>query len=269
MKKLLLRIFLLFLLVTVIIGLNNQLTLTEYSIANPRIPDSFDGYRIAVVSDLHAERFGSNQQDLIAMLRETQCDLICFPGDIASDDTTDFSPIWELIDCMSGTPMVYVTGNNELSLKNFDTLLSELRSHGVTVLDEFDQTTLEVSREDDSILIHGYSFRDGRKLRDRLSVSEKGFFNILLYHDPYVFPEAASLDYDLMLSGHMHGGIIRFPLLGSPLEWFGIEPYTKGVYTNRAATLILSGGLGARETLPRFFNDPEVLLITLHASGKS
>lgn len=265
MKKRILRIFLLFLLAIIIVGLNDQLSLTEYRISNSRIPDSFDGYRIAVVSDLHAERFGEKQQELIAMLRESECDLICFLGDMVSHDTADFSPVWELIDGMAGIPMVYVAGNNELSLKDYGLFLSELGSRGVTVLDDIAETCLPLDNGSDSILIHGYPFTDSRRLGDRLPVSERGFYNILLYHDPYCFPEVAMLDYDLMLSGHIHGGVVRFPLIGSPLEWLNIEPYTKGVYTSRAATLIVSGGLGSHEPLPRFFNAPEVVLITLEA----
>jgi len=45
----------------IFVGFHNQLLLTEYTVSNSRIPDGFDGYRIAVVSDLHAERFGEKQ----------------------------------------------------------------------------------------------------------------------------------------------------------------------------------------------------------------
>lgn len=262
MKKRILLIFLLFLLVFIVIGFSRPLTLTEYSISNSRIPDSFNGYRIAVVSDLHEARFGDNQQDLIAMLRESGCDLICFPGDLVSCNTDDYSPVWELIDGLSGIAMVYVAGNNELSMSDYQAFLSELRSRGVTVLDGVQA----LERGSDSILIHGYPFTDSRRLSDCLPVSEKGFYNILLYHDPYCFSEVALFDYDLMISGHIHGGVVRLPLLGSPAEWFGIEPYTKGLYTSKAATLIVSGGLGSHELLPRFFNAPEVVLITLKAA---
>ena len=269
MKKWVVRIFLLFLAAIVIVGLNNQLTLTEYSISNSRIPDGFDGYRIAVVSDLHAERFGEKQQDLIAMLQSSRCDLICFTGDLVSHDTDDFSPVWELIDGMAGTPMVYVAGNNELSLKNYELFLSVLLDHGVTVLDDMTQTVLELEKGSDRILIHGYPFRDSRRLSNRLPVAPMGYYNVLLYHDPYCFPEVAMLDYDLMLSGHIHGGLVRLPLLGSPLEWLKMEPFTKGLYTERASSLIVSGGIGPHDPLPRFFNPPEVLVITLKASGKT
>lgn len=267
MKKCICWIFLILLTGLIIAGFNNRLSLTKYTVSNPRIPDSFDGYRIAVVSDLHAESFGEEQQELIALLRGTECDLICFLGDLVSHDTIDFSPAWALIDGMAGTPMVYVAGNNELLLDHYDLFLSELTSRGVTVLDDISQNTLTLTSGTDSILLHGYPFTDMRRLGSRLPVAERGYYNILLYHDPYCFDEAALLDYDLMLSGHIHGGMIRFPLIGSPLELMGIEPYTKGLYTSRAATLIVSGGLGSHENLPRFFNAPEVALITLDASG--
>ena len=264
MKKWILTIFLLFLLVFVVVGLSRPLTLTEYSISNPRIPDSFDGYRIAIVSDLHAERFGEDQRDLIAMLQASDCDLICFAGDLVSYNTTDFSPVWELIEGLPGIPMVYAAGNNELSMNQYEDFLSELRSRGVSVLDE---GALPIDNGSDQILISGYPFRYTRQLYGCLPVSEKGFYNILLYHDPYCFPDVALLDYDLMLSGHIHGGVVRLPLLGTPLEWLNIEPYTKGVYTDRAATLIVSGGLGSHGIMPRFYSAPEVVLVTLNASS--
>ena len=268
MKKFLCWTFLLFLAGMIFFGLYNRLSLTEYRVSNSRIPDCFDGYRIAVVSDLHAERFGEKQHDLIAMLRGSDCDLVCFLGDMVSHDTTDFSPVWELIDGMAGMQMVYVAGNNELSLANYDLFLAGLSSRGVTVLDDITQNTLTLSNGDERILIHGYPFSDSRSFSGRLPVAESGCYNILLYHDPYCFDEAALMDYDLMLSGHVHGGVIRLPLIGSLLERTGIEPFTKGVYTRRAATMVVSGGLGSHETLPRFFNDPEVVIITLEATGK-
>ena len=266
MKKWLILIFLLFLITFVVMGLNRQLTMTEYVVSNSRIPDSFDGYRIAVVSDLHGERFGENQQELIDMLTGSDCDLICFPGDLVSYYTTDFSPVWELIDGFSGIPMVYVAGNNELSMDHYDDFLSGLRSRGVTILDDLDQTVLTLDNGFDSILIHGYPFTDSRRLTGCLPVSEKGYYNILLYHDPYCFSEVARLDYDLMISGHIHGGVVRLPFLGSPVEWMNIEPFTRGVYTSKAASLVVSGGLGSHEAIPRFYNPPEVVLVTLDAS---
>lgn len=265
MKKFIGLILLIAVVVFVILGLNTRLTVAEYTVSNSRIPSSFDGYKIAVVSDLHAESFGENQAELVGLLRESKADLICLTGDIVSDDTTDFSPVWAMTDAIKDIPMVYVAGNNELVLNDYDLFLSELESHGVTVLDDLKKNTLSVNRGSDKILLHGYTFTDSRHLSGRIPAAEKGCYNILLYHDPYCFDDAALMDYDLMLAGHLHGGVIRLPYFGSPLEWTGTEPYTRGVYNKRASTLIVSGGLGTHDPLPRFYNNPEVVVITLKA----
>lgn len=268
MKKYIYWIVLLFTAGTLFAGFHNKLSLTEYKISNIRIPDGFDGYRIAVVSDLHAKSFGQEQTELIRMLRDSKCDLICFSGDLVSNDTEDFSPVWDLIDGVNDIPMVYVDGNNELSMKDHDLFLGELKKRGVIVLDGISDTTLTLERGNDRILIHGYHFMDMRRLDDRLPVAEKGVFNVLIYHDPYCFEEAALKTYDLMISGHIHGGVVRLPLIGSPLERLKIEPYTKGLYEMKASCLVLSGGLGGQDAFPRFFNDPEMVLITLESKEK-
>ena len=67
-----------------------------------------------------------------------------------------------------------------------------------------------------------------------------------------------------MLSGHYHGGLVRFPLIGKGLYapyvgWF--PPYTKGCFEGEAATCILSSGLAGANGVPRFFNTPEIVVI--------
>lgn len=266
MKKIMLWFFLLALAAGLYAGFDGQLTLSEYTVTNARIPTSFDGYRIAVVSDLHAKSFGEAQQELLNMIHGTECDLVCFLGDMVSHDTADFQPVWDLIDGLEGLPMVYVAGNNELAMRAYDAFLSGLNSRGVIVLDDMTESTMILRRGEERIVLHGYPFTDSRSIANRLPMAERGCYNVLLYHDPHCFPETALLDYDLMLSGHVHGGVIRLPLLGSPLEMIGEEPYTKGVYESQAATLIVSGGLGNQDNIPRFFNDPEVVLITLKSA---
>ena len=124
MKEYVCWVFLISLAGTILAGLYNRLSLTKYRVSNVRIPDGFDGYRIAVVSDLHAERFGKKQQELIALLRKVPCDLICLTGDIISRDAADFAPVWAFIDAMAGIPMVYISGNHEPSLEDYDLLLN-------------------------------------------------------------------------------------------------------------------------------------------------
>jgi predicted MPP superfamily phosphohydrolase len=87
---------------------------------------------------------------------------------------------------------------------------------------------------------------------------------ILLAHEPYVFPRVPDR-VALTLSGHMHGGQINLPLLGSPFLRGGPR-YTKhiyGVYQEDRRTLIVSGGLGTSVVPLRVLSPPEVVIVEL------
>ena len=83
---------------------------------------------------------------------------------------------------------------------------------------------------------------------------------VLLAHNPLWFRSYAKWGAALTLSGHVHGGAVRLPLIGgllSPERAF-FPPYDKGYYTDGRHDMIVSGGLGKL----RLFNPPEICLIT-------
>ena len=89
-------------------------------------------------------------------------------------------------------------------------------------------------------------------------------FHILLDHSSAAFDYTKTLGYDLILSGHAHGGVIRLPIVGGLIDNrnFFFPKYSSGVYTHQNSTLISNRGLGDTD-LPRFNNNPEIILITL------
>ena len=95
-------------------------------------------------------------------------------------------------------------------------------------------------------------------------------YEIMIAHDPFYFDAYAETDADLILSGHVHGGIMRLPLLGgviSPrLQLF--PKYDGGKFEKNNTTMILSRGLGCH-TLPiRIFNPGELICLTLSPCKK-
>ena len=88
-------------------------------------------------------------------------------------------------------------------------------------------------------------------------------FNILLAHRPQYIDVYSKFDFDLVLSGHAHGGQFRFPIIGglfSPQQ--GIFPkYTTGEYILNKTKMIVSRGLGNSLFPLRLFNNPEVIVI--------
>jgi len=111
---------------------------------------------------------------------------------------------------------------------------------------------------------------------DRISISNsiaatyepelmKGY-KILLSHRPEHIHTYMNYDFDLILSGHSHGGQIRIPWLLNglycPNQGF-LPKYAGGHYRIDATDFIVSRGLSFRKTLPRVMNPPEVVVITI------
>ena len=103
---------------------------------------------------------------------------------------------------------------------------------------------------------------------------QKENFSILLAHEPeYYYWSFYKRDFDLILSGHTHGGIIRLPFIGGLLapnqgvlakNGDVLPKYTKGLYRTDKSTTVISAGLGNEIPLPRFNNPPEYCVINVN-----
>lgn len=91
---------------------NTALEVNEYEIADSRIPQSFDGFRIAQISDLHNAQFGEDNCKLIGMLSGADPDIIVLTGDLIDSRNTDIEIALEFArSAMEIAPVYYVTGN--------------------------------------------------------------------------------------------------------------------------------------------------------------
>ena len=95
-------------------------------------------------------------------------------------------------------------------------------------------------------------------------------YNILLAHNPNYFPVYARWGADLTFSGHIHGGMIRLPLVGGLLspETLLFPKYDGGSYQIDDKTMILSRGLGRGSMGLRLFNPPEIVTVILAGKEK-
>lgn len=267
MKKKIYGILLISLAIYLLIGLKNDLTITYYDHYSVKLPAAFDGYKILQITDLHCKNFGNEQSELISSINSCQPDIIVLTGDIVDENHTSIKPVYDLIAGLNQKyPIYYVTGNHELSgaaAKNYSDMSDIFQSFNVTFLDD-NVTTIE--KDGESIYLHGQKFRS-RYIVNYLEPANVNHFNILLYHASDYFDLIAPYNYDLVLSGHLHGGVIRLPIVGGFLGADGklFPQYDKGMYRLSNSTLISSSGLGDAK-LPRFYNDPEIVLITLHSS---
>ena len=256
---------------------NTALELNTYTVSSDRLPEAFDGYRIAHVSDLHNVEMGEDNEKLLNMLQEAEPNIIAITGDIIDSRNTDIDVALQFTkDAMEIAPCYYVTGNHEARVSEYDELKAGLIEQGVVVLED---ATTEISLDGDTIILVGvndpsyqtdYLFGDSQtvmngKLQEITAAENE--FTILLSHRPELFEIYADNNMDLILSGHAHGGQFRLPFVGglvAPNQ--GLFPkYDAGLYTEENTNMIVSRGIG-NSILPfRFNNRPEVILIDLQS----
>ena len=271
--------FLLALVIWIVWG-NTALELNYYTVSSDRLPDGFDGYRIAHVSDLHNTEMGKENEKLLTMLREAAPDMIAITGDLIDCRRTDIEVALRFTEAaMEIAPCYYVTGNHEARISGYDELKERLMEQGVIVLED-QRIELEQSREKIALLgVNDLGFQadslydDSETVMKRklqvLSQDEDGF-TILLSHRPELFENYVDSNMNLVLSGHAHGGQFRLPFVGGVLVpnqgWF--PEYDAGLFAEETTTMIVSRGIGNSAFPFRFNNRPEVILIELESGRK-
>lgn len=254
---------------------NTALELNTYAVTSSRLPQSFDGYRIAHISDLHNAEMGEGNEKLLVMLREADPDMIAITGDLIDSRNTNVEIALQFAqEAMKIAPCYYVSGNHEARVNEYEELKNGLISAGVIILED---AQTEISIEGQTITLIGvndpsfqtdYLFSDSEtvmnsKLTELHTDGEA--FTILLSHRPELFDAYAEHDVNLVLSGHAHGGQFRLPFIGgvvAPNQ--GLFPeYDAGIYTDGNTNMLVSRGVG-NSILPfRINNLPEVILIEL------
>ena len=256
---------------------NTALELNTYTVSSSKLPQSFDGYRIAHVSDLHNAEMGKDNETLLTMLRDADPDIIAITGDLIDSRNTDIEVALQFVrEAVKIAPCYYVTGNHEARVSEYGELKAGMEAAGVTVLED---VRTEISMEGETITLIGvndpsyqtdYLFGDSETVMNtKLEElhSEKDGFTVLLSHRPELFDTYANHNIDVVLSGHAHGGQFRLPFIGglvAPNQ--GLFPeYDAGIYTEGNTNMLISRGVG-NSILPfRINNRPEVILIELQA----
>ncbi len=249
---------------------NFTLGLTELDVPSTRLPAGFDGFRIALITDLHGRTFGKDNDALVEKTRKAAPDLIALAGDIA-DETSDLRELAALLPRLAAiAPCYYVTGNHEWRMENRKAWFRLLERCGIVRLEnEF----VTLSRGEDTILLAGVDDPNGpwdqktpEMLLKELREQSPEQYTVVLCHRNDQLERMARLNADLVLSGHAHGGVVRLPIVGAVFgthyEFF--PDYTAGLYTLGKTSLVVSRGLGGSRRIPvRIGNRPEIPVITL------
>ena len=249
-----------------------QVTVTQVPVTG--LPEAFEGLRIVQISDLHGHEYGQDSRELLELVAGQEPDLIAVTGDLI-DRESQLAMVPALARGLAAiAPTYYVTGNHEWAVGNVPRLKGMLAECGVTVFSN-QYTILE--RDGASLVLAGIDDPNGyadqktpEELHEEIQAEHGDPCMILLAHRNDRFDQYAAAGYDLVISGHGHGGIVRLPftdgLLGTDRRFF--PTWTAGVYTLGDSTLFVSRGLG-NNTVPipgfRLFNRPDLAVLGLTA----
>lgn len=248
-------------------------TRREYEVI---VPEEISGLRMVFLSDLHCNPLICNNRRVLRQIAAEQPDVIVLAGDMISkyggkenDRVPDF--LKKLTDI---APVVYSMGNHEEILRTekpeqFVRYAEKVRKAGIILLDNESVSLVLQGKNVDFAgltLKREYYYKLVRRPLPEKALKDLYILHrsqtILLAHMPDFFSEYASLA-PLVLSGHIHGGIIRLPFVGgilSPQLYF--PPYTRGCYTKDDSTLVVSAGIGSHSLPARLFNRIEYCVIT-------
>ena len=254
-------------------GLDNRLEVSHYTVKSYKIPEKFDNFRILHLSDFHCD----STAGLVDAIKSENPDIICVTGDMTHDTGTTEPFISLLQQIIRISPVYIVSGNHDVWRNDYAQLAEKCREIGAVVLED---ESIIINKESDSISISGikdpYSVNHDKiceKIDNSISkISKIDGFNILLFHRANLLDMFKDCGFDLILSGHMHGGQFRIPWVGgvvSPKTNFMgkgrifFPKYFGGEYSFNKTKMIVSRGVGNPTILPRVFNRPEICTIVL------
>lgn len=278
---------------------NQRVYVTTYEVFDEKIPESFDGYKMVQVTDVHSIRSTKQADYLYAKIVGENPDAIVVTGDLIDSEyyakeqsdfesgISDKMPGQDTLDFIERFTenyyVYYVYGNHEMVLLDdvdnnpFKVALEEM---GVIFLNN---SGVEIAKGEDSIYLLGiqdpatlykdknfatydtHTERVQAMMKKVISLKEKELFTVVLSHRPEYFKEYVTYDADLFITGHAHGGQVRLPFvegLYAPGQGFFPE-YTSGLWEENHTAMIIGRGIGNAVQIPRIFNPPEIVTIIL------
>lgn len=253
-------------------GQNNHIELTQFEYRSEKLPESFDGFTIVHISDLHNKDFGNDNARLTDKIQNENPDVIFITGDIIDSRHTDFEVALRFAEkCVQIAPTYYVSGNHEHRFENIDEFFRPLESKGVNILEN---GKAQIDKNGDTIFLYGLSAKkeDGflgdyvSQIQPLPKQNSKNAFSVLLTHYPQVLYDYAQAGYDVVFSGHAHGGQFRIPFtnigLFAPDQGF-LPEYVGGEYRQDNTVMYLSRGLGNSLFPLRLFDRPQIVSVML------
>ncbi len=229
------------------------------------LPESFHGFTIAHLSDLHIGSLTPRAwgERWVRMANALKPDITVVTGDLVTSGTHFHQDIADIIAGLRAESGVFVSMGNHDYFGEGEPLISLIRESGVTVLRNQGHV---LERQGDRVYLAGIDDTWTRRadLDAALEARPDGLSTVLLAHDPAVFPLARERGVELTLSGHTHGGQLAVPFFERTFSLSHlVHRYHLGLYQEGDASLYVHPGLGTTGPPMRLGVAPAVVLIRL------
>lgn len=249
-----------------------NIDVSHYEIKSDKLNQKYNNYKIMLLTDLHNRDI---TEKLVKIVNEENPNIIVMSGDMINEKVDGFDNFFNLCEELKDKTVYYVFGNHEenMSDKNQNEFIEKIKEKTNVILLNNDKVEL-----DDSFTIYGFSHQvkyylastkekiDLNYIEERIGKIDINKFNLLISHDPLLYNLYSEYGFDMVLSGHLHGGIINIPFVGGLLspDFTFFPKYYKGVNKIENTNLVISRGLGYGYMIPiRVFNRGEVVIINL------
>lgn len=252
----------------------HEISLERHNIRLARLPEQFHGLRIAQISDLHYAEYSEPffLREVVDRVNSLRPDVVVLNGDYITEgfflrrDTMAFA--YRCVEVLSKIqcPLRYAVLGNHDSTFAEPAVIDALKIHQIPLLFN---SFVPLERDGKRIWFAGTGDVVARKMDLSAAVPPASRIDgepvILMVHEPDVLPHVAKHNVDLMLSGHTHGGQVRFPFLPPltvMLPTFG-KIYVEGLFRLGPTQLYVNRGIGTVALPFRFNCPPEITEITL------
>ena len=255
--KIIKNLFIIFILLAIFVRFYgvSQIVTKEYSIISKEIPRGFDGIKIVQISDIH---YGttineSNLKKMVNKVNQLKPDIIVFTGDLVAKGINPTDKIKaeitvNLSKLEAPIGKYAIASNEDLESDIFSDLIT---NSGFTLLNN--EAKLIYNNDDEPIELVGIS-----SINSKIELTDN--YKIALIHKPDDFDNIKKDNYNIVMAGHNHGGIIRLPFLGGLINIEGAKKYHNDYYEIDNTKLYVSSGLGTSNINFRMFNQPSINL---------
>lgn len=260
--------------------------MTHYILETEKIKHGGKEIKIVFLSDLHNQVYGKKNDILLDSIKKEKPDLILIGGDMLIGKEHRLpKPALDFVRQLPQiAPVYYGIGNHEQRIKEdtlkygtvFQRYKKALLCAGVHFMEN---ESAEIEMKGETIRVTGLelameTYEKFRKypltveeVEQQAGTAKEIYFQILLAHNPAYFQTYKEWGADLVLSGHLHGGIVRIPGGRGVItpQAFLFPKYSGEMTQEEGKTIIVSKGLGTHTVNLRLFNPPEVVVVHLYS----